>query len=1331
MKRAIFLIALLLALTSTHAATIHVPWDQPTIQAGIDAAADGDTVQVYDGTYSGSGNRDITFAGKRVLLKSVNGPELTIIDCEGDPATPHRGFSIGSGDDTTTIVQGFTIANGYAIDRGGAIFCNGGTVTILDCIVRDNTASATGGGIYTYSSMVVRNTVFENNHASTTGGGFTDRFSCSLVENCLFDGNVALSAGGGLLSSNSTTRVNGCTFVNNRADVIGGGLCVNVSATPLINSSIFAFNVNGGVVCEGASVPTITCSDIYGNEGGDWVSCIADQALLNGNFSADPLFCDTLSGDYSLNSCSPCAPSRSLCGTLIGAIGVGCSDVYCGPVWHVAVDGDDVTGDGSAASPYASIQFGIDAAVDGDTVLVAPGAYSEHIDFNGKAIVVVSANGPGDTRILPVVSGMSIAVFSSGESSASVLSGFTLANSTAVPQGGAIYCGNNSSPTIENNSFVGHVGQNEGTVIFIIDSRPIVRRNVFIDNTGGDAVIQCRSDALIENNTIVANNTTGILLQWPTCNPIILNNIIAFNDGHGFYKIDDGSPLLTYNDVIGNALGDYFGVVPGIGSLSADPLFCDISHDDLRIADDSPCLYSGDGGATIGALGVGCYSTDLSVWHVAVDGSDQTGDGSTELPFATIQHAIDQCQNGDTVLIHDGTYTGDGNRDIVLDGLSINVRSENGPTATTINCDGSSLEPHRAFTLSSDQIVDIALSGVTIVNGYGLWDYGGASRGGGIIVRGPLNATIASCVFSSCVAGQEGGAIHSTFDGNVSISGCTFLSNQASQGGGIYLEAVGPLSAIESCSFMGNSAGIGAGAFVNATINATIEVVGCLFVGNRAGFGAVYGSSCSVENCTFAANPLSALYGNGTVENSIIAFNGPADVVSGDFTLSCCDVYGNALGDWTGPLYGQLGLRGNMSSDPLFCDSGNDDYSVGTASECAPTNNSCGVLIGSENVGCVGVSSLGLLNELSQANVVTHVPVIAWSFDGLGDFQQSDIQIRVGTDDDWDESEMWCPAQIETPEQQVSYEGLPLVDGTTYYVRLRIYGGEYWTDWFESAFRMNSLPFVPAVLSPMSGETSESIPKLWLLNSTDAEGDNITYDYEVYLDAEMQYLALSQNGVAEQPDSTGYSWGATMPENQPLWWRCRAFDGYEYSDWSQLTMFFVDGNPEAPSQPEASAPVADSYSILYEMLPTFEWTEALDPDPLDEVHYRLELAVDLGFVFRSVIDDIQGLSYQLTDSLAFDDQYWWRVSAVDQDGLSTTSEVRSFWTWTLGDCNHNHDVSLGDISLLIDHLFINGTPIIPAKTGDVNFTCDITLGDISRLVDYLFITGTEPGVGCE
>ena len=71
---------------------------------------------------------------------------------------------------------------------------------------------------------------------------------------------------------------------------------------------------------------------------------------------------------------------------------------YTGPDWYVSTDGSN-DNDGSEAGPFATIQFGIDAASDGDTVNVTTGTYDENINFNGKNITVVSTDGPEATVI--------------------------------------------------------------------------------------------------------------------------------------------------------------------------------------------------------------------------------------------------------------------------------------------------------------------------------------------------------------------------------------------------------------------------------------------------------------------------------------------------------------------------------------------------------------------------------------------------------------------------------------------------------------------------------------------------------------------------------------------------------------------------------------------------------------------------------------------------------------------------------------------------------------------------------------------------------------------
>jgi hypothetical protein len=95
-----------------------------------------------------------------------------------------------------------------------------------------------------------------------------------------------------------------------------------------LTRTIVAFGIwqaEGAVQCMDAASTTLSCCDLYGNEGGNGVGSISRQYGINGNISADPLFCNAGSEDFTLHANSPCAPdSNPDCG-LIGAWPVNCS----------------------------------------------------------------------------------------------------------------------------------------------------------------------------------------------------------------------------------------------------------------------------------------------------------------------------------------------------------------------------------------------------------------------------------------------------------------------------------------------------------------------------------------------------------------------------------------------------------------------------------------------------------------------------------------------------------------------------------------------------------------------------------------------------------------------------------------------------------------------------------------------------------------------------------------------------------------------------------------------------------------------------------------------
>ena len=143
-------------------------------------------------------------------------------------------------------------------------------------------------------------------------------FSC-VIANCLFSGGEPLTVGYSISQGDITLSNNTFGVLSGNGLVLSGDISANIE-----NNVIVGATGSGIVLSEYyIGTPTITCNNLYNNAGGNYVG-IADQAGLNGNISADPLFCDFAGGNYGLDAASPCAPANSPCGELIGSQEVAC-----------------------------------------------------------------------------------------------------------------------------------------------------------------------------------------------------------------------------------------------------------------------------------------------------------------------------------------------------------------------------------------------------------------------------------------------------------------------------------------------------------------------------------------------------------------------------------------------------------------------------------------------------------------------------------------------------------------------------------------------------------------------------------------------------------------------------------------------------------------------------------------------------------------------------------------------------------------------------------------------------------------------------------------------
>lgn len=350
--------------------TIHVPKEAPTIQDGINAAFEGDTVLVSQGVYYENVNflgKSITVSSYYLLSQNPQDIENTVIDGEylvGNSCSSVVTFV--TGEDTTSRLIGFTIRNGQGtllgegIRGGGGIYCNNSTPLLKDNIIINNIADK-GGGIYAqhpgYKTIKVLGNTIKNNYALNFGGGICLDLGSAVISENVIKSNAALygggissqwgwsnefeiehnkivrnvaTHGGGFWMDKAGTRI---TFKNNLiGDNTGNGIDIEdyapASVVFVLNNTIIGNEVgifcmldsifitnniisnnNQGISIFGANYYEITYNDVWNNPGGDFINC--EPGI--GNISEDPLFVSGPHGDFYLSQFAAGQPEESPC----------------------------------------------------------------------------------------------------------------------------------------------------------------------------------------------------------------------------------------------------------------------------------------------------------------------------------------------------------------------------------------------------------------------------------------------------------------------------------------------------------------------------------------------------------------------------------------------------------------------------------------------------------------------------------------------------------------------------------------------------------------------------------------------------------------------------------------------------------------------------------------------------------------------------------------------------------------------------------------------------------------------------------------------------------
>jgi parallel beta-helix repeat protein len=946
-----------------------------SIQAAIDSAFYGDTVEVAAGTYI-----------ERITLKDGvavigAGAGVTIID--GD-----SGGSVvtSNGCDANTALEGFTITNGRAANGGGMYNVNS-SPTIKNCTFSGNTTNdgsvgypsqpggnaGHGGGVYNNnSSPAVTNCTFQNNTTGAGGAGgvamagstpggaggdggdgagiYNTNNSSAILLNCVFSGNAAGAggdgadggdgAGPGMFGGNGGSGGDGGR---------GGGVYNNNSTATLINC---IFNSNsagtGGNGGDGGDGYDDSVIDAKGGNGGDGGDGGDGGGAYNNNCSpvvTNCTFHDNSCGDGGLGGAGGTgAPAGDDGADGTGGIGGGIYNETSSPAVTNCILWADTPDEiyNSSSSPivtYCDVEGGYTGTdnINEDPLFVNAAGGDFHLLFGSPCIDAGTNSAPslpetdfeGDTRIINGIVDMGADEYiGSAATSPSPADGATMVSLDAQL------------------SWTAGVWAVSHDVWFGTDNPPTT----------------LIADDIADTNVAPGPLEYGVTYYWQvdenTSEGTVTGDVWSFrteiwdiwvdddywdggeNDGHtwgidAFDNIGAGIYMAEYGITVHVAAGTYL--------------------ENITLKNGVALIGAGAGDAVIdgGASGSVVTSTGCDA-NTFLEGFTLTGGIGTTVGEYTYGGGM--YNEGSSPTVANCKFIGNE----ASGGGGMDNRVGSRPTVTNCTFSGNSVNYGGGGMAnrvgSSPTVTNCTFSGNTAGNdgGGGMFNYNNSSptvtnctfsgnsvnKGGGMANRVGSSPTVTNCTFSGNTAGN-GGGMYNNEGSSPTVTNCNFIGNSADYyGGGMFNDSSSPT--VTNCTFGGNTADLDGGGMCNYSYSSPM-VTNCTFSGNSAedNGGGMYNNGYSnptVTNCTLAGNVAangSALAAdsynqnypsNVQLTNCVLRNDGNEIYNNDNSTIEI--TYSNIQGGWAG-----IGT-GNIDADPCFIDAASGNLRLKSASPC-------------------------------------------------------------------------------------------------------------------------------------------------------------------------------------------------------------------------------------------------------------------------------------------------------------------------------------------------------------------------------------------------------------